>query len=602
MIYVKALILFGLITIVLCDKFSDLTAQLWKHTKGSGENAKSSDIIPESDIRAPNRNIWIVTTACLPWMTGTSINPLLRAAHLAKNRPDGTVHLMVPWLNKDEQHIAFGRNIHFNHPDEQREYVKKWLIKDAHMPGAARKLQISFYAARYHDEYHSIFPMGDVTALIPDEEADVCVLEEPEHLNWYKAPFTAKTWMDKFRHVVGIIHTNYLSYTRAYTLGQIKEPLLYYVNQAVVRAYCHKIIKLSGALQEFAAEKEIISNVHGVRSKYLEIGDSMAARKFSKGAYFVGKLAWAKGLSELFTLMEYVKTRTNQHFHIDIFGGGPHEEEIKLESTKRDLSTAFFGPKDHSLLTDYKVFVNPSLSEVLCTTIVEALAMGKWVVCAKHPSNEFFEQFPNCLTFRNEEEFAANMFWALNNDPRPLTREQRYTLTWEAAMERFEEASRLTVEEQNNSKVYTDKMMAWIIEAIGSGSHGDSMRFLFGGRSASNQIDYIKKYGSADPTKNLAEKEDDTEAPTAAAAGKNQAQQSSAAEAEIEAIAAAIEEEKGEEDIVGTTKVMEESLIEQVVADDASTIAATKFLDKAAAAAQKAQDLQVEIEADVRDT
>jgi digalactosyldiacylglycerol synthase len=41
-----------------------------------------------------------------------------------------------------------------------------------------------FYARSYHDEYHSIFPMGDITALIPDADADICVLEEPEHLNW----------------------------------------------------------------------------------------------------------------------------------------------------------------------------------------------------------------------------------------------------------------------------------------------------------------------------------------------------------------------------------------------------------------------------------
>lgn len=69
--------------------------------------------------------------------------------------------------------------------------------------------------------------------------------------------------MEKFNHVVGIIHTNYLVYTRSISGGAIKEPLLYYVNQGMGRAYCHKIIKLSGALQEFAAEKEIISNVHG---------------------------------------------------------------------------------------------------------------------------------------------------------------------------------------------------------------------------------------------------------------------------------------------------------------------------------------------------
>lgn len=81
--------------------------------------------------------------------------------------------------------------------------------------------------------------------------------------NWYKAPFTSKSWQEKFNHVVGVIHTNYLVYTRSISGGSFKEPFLYYVNQGMCRAYCHKIIKLSGALQEFAAEKEVISNVHG---------------------------------------------------------------------------------------------------------------------------------------------------------------------------------------------------------------------------------------------------------------------------------------------------------------------------------------------------
>jgi hypothetical protein len=41
----------------------------------------------------------------------------------------------------------------------------------------------------------------------------------------------------------------------------------------VCRAYCHKIIKLSGALQEFAAEKEVISNVHGQLEIYFILSE-----------------------------------------------------------------------------------------------------------------------------------------------------------------------------------------------------------------------------------------------------------------------------------------------------------------------------------------
>eukprot|EP01038_Epipyxis_sp_PR26KG_P007135 gene7135-9735_t len=473
---------------------------LWpKQSANSVSKNDLSKLVPESDLRDTNRTIWIITTACLPWMTGTSINPLLRAAYLAKDRPEGKINLMVPWLRKEDQEHSFPPGIRFDTPAQQEAYVKKWLANEAHLPQAAKKLNITFYAASYHDEYHSIFPLGDISALIPDELADVCVLEEPEHLNWYKAPFTAKTWMDKFKHVVGIIHTNYLIYTRSYQGGLIKEPLLYYVNQGMCRAYCHKIIKLSGALQEFAAEKETISNVHGVREKYLKIGENNPAAKFIKGAYFVGKMAWPKGLGELFNLMSYVKKRTGRCFSVDIYGQGPHLNEIKESAKKNNLPASFYGAKDHSQLVDYRVFINPSLSEVLCTTIVEALAMGKWVVCPKHPSNEFFEQFPNCLTYRNEEELAANVYWALYHDPHVLTAEERYTLSWEAATERFITASMITIDMQMKSKSFTDKFIAWAVELIGSGSHGDMVRSILGGKSASNQIEHMNRYGSALP-------------------------------------------------------------------------------------------------------
>ena len=59
--------------------------------------------------------------------------------------------------------------------------------------------QVTFYAARYDQRLLGIFPVGDLTNCIPDAEADVAILEEPEHLTWFHH---GTRWSSKFQHVV----------------------------------------------------------------------------------------------------------------------------------------------------------------------------------------------------------------------------------------------------------------------------------------------------------------------------------------------------------------------------------------------------------------
>lgn len=112
-----------------------------------------------SYLMARKQHIAIFTTASLPWMTGTAVNPLFRAAYLAKNH-EREVTLVIPWLSLKDQTLVYPNKITFCSLEEHEAYVYWWLKEKADIlsefriafyPGNVRHIEaiISFYVLKY---------------------------------------------------------------------------------------------------------------------------------------------------------------------------------------------------------------------------------------------------------------------------------------------------------------------------------------------------------------------------------------------------------------------------------------------------------------------
>ncbi len=290
--------------------------------------------------------------------------------------------------------------------------------------------------------FKSILPTEYICDQIAAEDADVCILDEPEHLNILTTHCT-EPFNHKFSHVVGIMHTNYVAYLKGDVKSILFAPIAALLCSLTTRFHCDRIVKLSGTLQTFAKEKECVVNVHGIRQDFLDEGRRRAEAQTyveeqknlddnsSDRIYYIGKLLWAKGLHLLLELQSAYKNATGEYFPIDIIGSGPEENEIqrafqlrrtrsrslseerddsnnengetstngadasshsqrsksvkdqmdklindiprsRFELRKDPIPSNFLGRQDHASLGEkYKIFVNPSLSEVLCTTTAE---------------------------------------------------------------------------------------------------------------------------------------------------------------------------------------------------------------------------------------
>jgi hypothetical protein len=79
----------------------------------------------DSNLANLNRRICIVTTASLPWRTGTAVNPLLRALALTRGRPRHFVTLLVPWLaDVKAQQQLYGQP--FASRDDQEAWIRDY--------------------------------------------------------------------------------------------------------------------------------------------------------------------------------------------------------------------------------------------------------------------------------------------------------------------------------------------------------------------------------------------------------------------------------------------------------------------------------------------
>ena len=129
------------------------------------------------------------------------------------------------------------------------------------------------------------------------------------------------------------------------------------------RAHCHRIIKLSGTLGQFAPEKELIENVHGIRASFLDAGkevnkriqaspvhDPVFGAEADPSVYFIGKMLWSKGLGSLMDLLKYAEESAGIKIHVDMYGGGPDKDAAKARADSLDVDMIFRGPIDHAEL------------------------------------------------------------------------------------------------------------------------------------------------------------------------------------------------------------------------------------------------------------
>ena len=139
----------------------------------------------------------------------------------------------------------------------------------------------------------------------------------------------------------------------------------------------------------------VIKNIIGVPDKFFKY------KKFSSDrnnkVFYIGKPIILKGIKEFCQIL------SNQDAYI--FGSKP-EPLVKKIINYYQVNWNYLGIWHQTAeeLKDYFIFLNPSISEGVCTTSIEMLIVGKFLILRKHYSNNIFKNFSNVYFYENIEQ------------------------------------------------------------------------------------------------------------------------------------------------------------------------------------------------------
>ncbi len=396
--------------------------------------------------------IAIFTSLYAPFLSGVSVS----------------VHHHVQWL------LEHGHSVLLVHPEINDQYPKK--ISKRPMAGLDELQPYSNFSSYAFPTKPLIFykslpqPLNyrswSDTKLLEKFQPDIILVEEAAQmrgfyslfLQGYGRPIAAEYAKLTGTPTVSIFHTDIVAYIRYYlgnTLFNLIRPIIPTLIKRFSEAYDVNWFCSQGQLAKY-------QQMQSQRSEYLPY-NGIDCQKFNPAnvsydpipgdkrptVLFVGRLSPEKNVTQLLDAYPIIAAKIPD-VHLVIVGGGPAEDEVRRRAEKFADGVTVWGESHGTELLGWyaraDVFVNPSVTENLCFTNIEALASGTPVVAAMAPSTpeQILSGRNGFLAKPNDAKDFANQVITILQDTElqeEMSMQARFSalqFDWSSCMEKFE--------------------------------------------------------------------------------------------------------------------------------------------------------------------